>query len=67
MQECKFYLSKQTELGRIKLLELGNITFHDKSKNIVPKLAKGLEDHIHYVTIQFNILKNNKKSNRQSQ
>ena len=47
MQGCKFCLSKRTKLGRTKLLKLGNLTFWDKNKHLVPKSRPDLEDRAH--------------------
>ena len=67
MRGCEFCLSKRTEVGRTKLLELGDITFRDEDKVVIPKSTVDLEERAYYVTVRFVFQKNNEKNDRRTQ
>ena len=67
MRGCEFCLTDRTEAGRTKLLELGDVTFRDHQKRVIPKTSADLEERAHYVTIRFVFQKNRVRMDRRTQ
>ena len=65
MRACEFCRTERE--GRTQRLTLGDITFRDRKKRVVPKTAVDLGERAEYVTVRFVFQKNRVKSDRRTQ
>ena len=65
MRACEFCRTERER--RTQRLTLGDITFRDRKKRVVPKTAADLGERAEYVTVRFVFQKNQVKSDRRTQ